>query len=170
MSNPDDRSDAERQDDDIAELQEVVGNLACTTDELKISVGKASAVARQLNGRYSQLEEITKELQRYLFTGNGQPSLTQQLAILKTQITSIMEDIKGFADSSVSEQTFQARMSGLEKMLASIQETQAEFKARMATDREKYEATKLQIIICVLGGLMGLVSVIISAAVDFYNK
>ena len=171
MSNPDNlNTPCEKHDNAIAELQDVVGNLACTTDDLKINVGKASAVARQLNSRYAQLEEITKELQRYLFTGNGQPSLTQQLAVLKTQITSIMEDLKGFADNSVSEKTFQIRMSGLEAMLHSIQETQAEFKVKVANDKEKYEATRLQIIICVIGGLMGLVSVIISAAIDLYSK
>lgn len=154
----------------VQKLSMAVSSLTGVVEGLRAELTRSTVVAEQLMVRCGQLEAATKDLQKFLFTGNGQPALTQQIATIKTQLEAALSDLRDFDSSRISEKVFQAKLDQIEKAITSLQNTQKE----MGEDREDIEkannATRIQILLCVAGGIMGIISALVTAVATYLSS
>ncbi len=142
----------------VQKLSMAVSSLTSVVEGLRTELTRSTVVAEQLMVRCGQLEAATKDLQKFLFTGNGQPALTQQIATIRFDVNRITEEI------------FQAKISQIENSIEGLEEAHKELQHQRDLSEQAHSASKLQVILCVAGGIMGIASAIISAVASYLAK
>lgn len=136
----------------VSTLTEIVG-------QLRTDVSRMTVVTEQLSVRCGAVEKSTSELQRYLFTGNGQPALSQQLVAVRTQLDQVLRDFKDSAHDHVTSQRLTDSEHLFATKLGSVERTVEE----MQKQQETHAASRLSLIVAIVGGALGIVSAAITA-------
>lgn len=154
----------------VQKLSMAVSSLTGVVEGLRTELTRSTVVAEQLMVRCGQLEAATKDLQKFLFTGNGQPALTQQIATIRTQLETALTNLRDFDVNRITEKIFQAKISQIEDSIEGLEEAHKELLHQRDAAEQAQNASKLQVIICVAGGIMGIVSAIITAVASYLAK
>lgn len=154
-----------------------VDSLVRTVDELKTNVAKSSTACDQLSVRCGQLESTAAELRRYLFTGNGQPSVIQQLASIRTSLENTADDIKQIASKSVtehrlrnSEQVLKLRMDVIEGKVSDIKQEQKGMQDDREDEVKVERSSRTQFYVAIIGGALGIIAAVITVAVPIVQS